>query len=196
MRRIALFVEDYAHQQFIGALIERLAHEYGVAVTCDWRNVRHGHGAVIKELRQFLRDMYFRPGELPDLVLVATDANCKGLVERTRMVTEVTDKAAGLRIICAIPDPHIERWFLLDSAAFKAVFGRGCDAPDQKCERSRYKKMLIDAIRQSDITPSFGGIEFAEAIVKEIDLSRIARLDNSIGRLLNDLSAIFREWCE
>lgn len=193
MPRIALFVEDYAHQQFLGALIERLANAHGVLVTLDWRNVRHGHGAVIKELKQFLRDLYQRPGDLPDLIVVATDANCKGLTERTRVVTEITDKT-GLRIICAIPDPHIERWFLLDSAAFKAVFGRGCDAPDQKCERSRYKKMLIDAIRKGGITPSLGGIEFAEDIVKEMDLNRIARNDDSLGRLLGDLGAVFQEW--
>lgn len=195
MRRIALFVEDYAHQQFLGALIKRLANEHGVPVTSDWRNVRHGHGAVIKELKQFLRDLYQRPGALPDLIVVATDANCKGLTQRTRMVTEITDKTA-LRIVCAVPDPHIERWFLLDSAAFKVVFGRGCDAPDQKCERSRYKKMLIDAIRQGGITPSLGGIEFAEDIVKEMDLNRIARHDDSLGRLLSELSAVFREWHE
>ena len=32
MREIALFVEDYAHQQVIGALIQRMAKEYGIAV--------------------------------------------------------------------------------------------------------------------------------------------------------------------
>lgn len=139
MRRIALFVEDHAHQQFIGALIQRLADEHGIPAKLDWKNVRRGHGAVIKELKQYLRDLYQDPGGLPDLVVVATDANCKGLAERTRAVNVVTEKV-GVRIVCAVPDPHIERWLLLDSAAFKSVFGRGCNAPDQKCERTRYKK--------------------------------------------------------
>ena len=90
MRRIALFVEDYAHQQFVGALIQRLADETGIPVKLDWRNVRRGHGAVVRELKQYLRDLYRDPTGLPDLIVVATDANCKGLTERTRVVTAVT----------------------------------------------------------------------------------------------------------
>lgn len=195
MRRIALFVEDYAHHQFLGAFISRLSNKHGVPVRLDWRNARRGHGAVIKELKQYLRDLYQQPGELPDLVMVATDANCIGLAERTKIIGAVTEKV-GVRIVCAIPDPHIERWLLVDSAAFKAVFGRGCNAPDQKCERARYKKMLIDAIRESGVTPSLGGIEYAEDIVNEMDLDRAAHSDDSLRRLLDDLDAVFREWAQ
>lgn len=193
MRRIALFVEDHAHHQFLEALIRRLSDQHGVPVKLDWRNTRRGHGAVVRELKQYLRDLYQQQGELPDLVLVATDANCVGLAERTRAIGDVTGKV-GARIFCAVPDPHIERWLLLDSAAFKTVFGRGCNASDQKCERARYKKMLIDAIRETGITPNLGGIEYAEDIVNEMDLDRVARHDQSLGRLLDDLGVVFREW--
>lgn len=193
MRSIALFVEDSAHQQFLGALLQRLAAESGVAVRLDWRNARHGHGAVVKEFRQYLRDVQLQGGERPDLIVAATDANCKGLRERTSALRGVTEQA-DLRIVFAVPDPHIERWLLVDSGAFKKVFGRGCSAPDQKCERARYKKMLVDAIRESGITPSLGGIEYAEDIVKEMDLDQAARNDTSLQRLLEDLNAVFREW--
>lgn len=193
MRSIALFVEDSAHQQFLGALLQRLAAESGVAVRLDWRNARHGHGAVVKEFRQYLRDVQLQGGERPDLIVAATDANCKGLRERTSALRGVTEQA-DLRIVFAVPDPHIERWLLIDSGAFKKVFGRGCSAPDQKCERARYKKMLVDAIRESGITPSLGGIEYAEDIVKEMDLDQAARNDTSLQRLLEDLNAVFREW--
>lgn len=190
MRRIAFFVEDYAHQHFLKALIDRLADKHQIPVKYDWRNVRHGHGAVIKELKQFLRDI---SGSVPDLIVVATDANCKGLTERTRVITEITEKTP-FKTICAIPDPHIERWLLLDSNAFKEVFGRGCNSPDQKCERSRYKKMLVDAIRQSGTKPSFGGIEFIEEIVKNMDLNKTARSDDSLKKLINNLTSIFQDW--
>ena len=83
---------------------------------------------------------------------------------------------------------------LVDSSAFKTVFGRGCNAPDQKCERARYKKMLIDAIRESGITPSLGGIEFAKDIVKAMNLEQAARNDASLQQLLEELNAVFREW--
>jgi len=193
MREIALFVEDFAHKEFLSALLQRLAAEHGVAIQLDWRNTRRGHGAVVNELKQFLRDLQLGRDALPDLVIVATDANCKGLVERLRQISEVTGKVA-VRTVCAVPDPHIERWLLVDSAAFKTVFGRGCDAPDQKCERARYKKMLIDAIRASGVIPSLGGIEFSEDIVLAMDISRACGADASLTRLVEELRAVLKEW--
>ena len=52
-------------------------------------------------------------------------------------------------VIYAIPDPHIERWLLLDSAAFKKVLDKGCSAPTQKCERGLYKRLLLQAVRNN-----------------------------------------------
>ncbi len=193
MREIALFVEDHAHREFLEALIARLARDHGQPVVCDWRNVRRGHGAVITELKQLLRDLVRTRGGYPDLIVVATDANCKGNAQRIREIREVSD-ATPARVVCAVPDPHIERWLLVDSAAFKAVLGRGCAAPDQKCERARYKRLLVEAIRQAGVTPSLGGIEFAADIVAAMDLARAGRADASLGQFLDELETVFREW--
>ena len=193
MPEIALFVEDYAHQLFLDALISRLAKEYDIKVQLDWRNVRRGHGKVILELKQYLRDLQRDQAGLPDLVVVATDANCKGMNERLKEIGSVTGSIAA-DIICAVPDPHIERWLLLDSGAFKMVFGRGCKAPDQKCERARYKKLLIEAILETGITPSLGGIEFSEDIVQAMDIKLAGRSDPSLGRLLGELHRVFGKW--
>jgi len=193
MREIALFVEDFAHQSFLAALLQRLAAEYGVDLRLDWRNARRGHGAVVNELKQFLRDLQRARDALPDLVVVATDANCKGLLERLKQIAEITSKVA-VPSVCAVPDPHIERWLLVDSGAFKAVFGRGCNAPDQKCERMRYKKMLIDAIKASGVTPSLGGIEFSDDIVEAMDLDRASAADASLRKLIEELRAVFQAW--
>jgi len=193
MREIALFVEDHAHQLFLTALISRMANEYGIQIKPNWRNVRRGHGAVIRELKEYVRDLQRDRAGLPDLVIVATDANCKGMKERLNEIITAT-KEQPIDIVCAIPDPHIERWLLLDSAAFKTVFGRGCMAPDYKCERARYKKLLIEAILETGITPSLGGIEFAEDIVRAMDFHRVGRIDPSLGRLLEELQAVFGRW--
>lgn len=193
MREVALFVEDFAHKEFLSALLQRLAQEHNVPVHLLWRNARRGHGAVVVELKQFLRDLQLGRHALPDLVIVATDANCKGLVERLKQIAEVTDKSA-VPTICAVPDPHLERWLLVDAAAFKAVFGRGCDAPDHKCEKGRYKKMLVDAIRATGVAPSLGGIEFAEEIAQRMDLERAAAADASLARLIDELQATFKNW--
>lgn len=182
-KRIAAFVEDFAHRQVIGALIDRVATEGGIEVRVDWRNARRGHGQVVRELKQYLRDLR-RQGNLPDLVVIGTDANCKGLLERSRQIP-VDD--SPVPTVLAIPDPHVERWLLLDGAAFKAALGHGCPAPDQKCARDRYKGVLIRAILDAGITPSLGGIEFAEDIVKAMDLVRAANADDSLRRFLEDL---------
>lgn len=191
MRDVALFVEDYAHRQFVGALVERLAGEHGVAMRLDWRNARGGHGKAAAEFHRYLRDLERQGGHPPNLIVVATDANCIGPNARA----EEFSAAAPAPIVRAIPDPHIERWLLLDGAAFKRVFGRGCEAPDSKCERGRYKRLLTEAIRAAGVAPSLGGMEFAEDVVREIDLARAARADRSFARFVDALDAVFRAWC-
>ena len=127
MREIALFVEDYAHQQVIGTLVRRIAEEQNISVRLDWRNAVGGYPQVAGKLADYLRDLN-RQGGSPDLIIVATDSNCVGLNQRARQL-ERSDSPA--QMILAIPDPHIERWLLLDGTAFRDVVGRGCDAPDQ-----------------------------------------------------------------
>lgn len=190
MRDIALFVEDDAHRLFIGPLVERLARERGAAVQLVWRSAVGGHGKAAAEFRRYLRDLERQGGRPPDLIVVATDANCIGPNARA----EEFSAAAPAPIVRAIPDPHIERWFLLDGAAFKRVFGRGCEAPDSKCERGRYKRLLNEEIRAAGVAPSLGGMEFAEDIVRKIDIARAARADRSFARFVDALAAVFRAW--
>jgi hypothetical protein len=191
MREIALFAEDYAHQLVIGALVKRIAGEYNIDVRLDWRSAVGGYGKVITEVSNYMRDLVRQGNPRPDLIVVATDANCKGLNERMREIVSRDDVPPMIR---AIPDPHIERWLLLDGSAFKAVFGMGCGAPDRKCDRRRYKQRLIEAIRDTGTIPSLGGIEYAEDIVQHLNINRVARLDRSFQRFVEDLRNTFREW--
>ena len=189
MREVALFVEDNAHQRVVGALLRRLADESGLTVRLDWRSATRGRGRVLHELRRYLNDLA-RQGGYPDLIVVATDANCVGLQQRIR---EIDASAALSPVVLAIPDPHIERWLLLDGGAFKSVFGKGCDAPDQKCDRGRYKHQLFEAIHASGTMPRLGGVEFAEDIVQHMDIEGAARADPSFRRFVHELRRIFRQ---
>lgn len=191
MREIALFVEDYAHRQVIGALVQRIAEECEIAIHLDWRNAVRGHGKVIAELNDYMRDLKRQGGPWPDLIVVATDANCKGINERTR---EIGGRDEPAPMILAIPDPHIERWLLLDGAAFKTVFGKGCDAPDQKCDRNRYKQRLIEAIHATGTIPILGGIEYAEDIVQQININRVTQVDRSFRHFVEELRDMFQSW--
>ena len=192
MREVALFVEDNAHRQVVGALLQRLANESGLTVRLDWRSAIRGRGRVVQELRRYLNDLT-RQGGHPDLIVVATDANCSGLQQRIR---DIDTSAAISPVVLAVPDPHIERWLLLDGAAFKSVFGRGCDAPDHKCDRGRYKHQLLEAIRATGVAPRLGGIEFAEDIVQHMDIESAAWADPSLRRFVDGLRGVFRQWEE
>ena len=196
MREIALFVEDRAHKEVIGALVSRIAADHEIEVHLDWRSSTGGHGMVAQQLRSFLAEWDRHSGMghgvgRPDLIVAATDANCQGY---TRRANEIRPGSGPVETALAIPDPHIERWLLLDGAAVKRVLGRGCDAPDQKCARGRYKEMLVRVVQDAGVEPLFGGIEFAAEIVREMDLTEAARHDRSLGRFLGDLDGRFKAW--
>jgi hypothetical protein len=195
MREIILFAEDYGHEAIISALLERLARENMEDITVTNRSVRGGHGKAVSEFRAFLREIAREREPLPDLIVVVIDANCKGYTQRRREIDEASELFEGF-VMYAIPDPHIERWLLLDSSAFKYVFGKGCDAPDRKCERDRYKRLLSEAIQATGIVPPLGGIEYAEDIIDAMDLEQMEQANASFGRFLKDLGNVFKRWAK
>ena len=83
---------------------------------------------------------------------------------------------------------------MLDSAAFKTVLGKGCYAPKQKCERKRYKRLLLEAVRGAGMTPLLGGIEYTEDLVKAMNLPFLESEGESLGRLIKDLRVVFKTW--
>lgn len=152
------------------------------------RGPRDGHPA---QLERYLRDLRTQGSPWPHLIVVATDTNCQGFRERVRRIDPENPPAP---VVLAVPDPHVERWLLLDGAAFRQVFGHGCDAPDRKCSRNRYKDLLIAAIRAAGHTPLLGGIEYAEDIVRNMDIDRAARADDAFDRFVTDLRTTVRGW--
>lgn len=189
MTDLLMFVEDVGQEKFLSALIRRMAQEASVGLGLRVRSARGGVGRVLDELEGFVRSAERGHVELPDALVVAIDANCHGYLAR-RQVVQKRARRYSDKVIHAIPDPHIERWLLLDGAAFRAVLGKGCAAPDLKCEKARYKRLLVDAVRQSGVQPLLGGLEYAEDIVAQLDIQRIADLDASFGQFV----AEFRGW--
>ena len=193
MREIALFVEDDAHRQIIGPLVKRIAEEHDAAIRLDWRSAVRGRGRVLQELRAYLRDLARQGDPRPSLIVVATDANCAGFNARIHEIGRHAEEAHA-PVVHAVPDPHVERWLLLDGAAFKAVVGHGCNAPDQKCDRGRYKQRLVEAVRDAGVTPILGGLEYAEDIMRQMNMDRAVQADRSLARFVDGLRTIFREW--
>lgn len=194
MREVVLFCEDYAHEIIIGTLIARLAQEEGVDIQLDWRNTRGGFGKVKQEFREFTNDLKNHGENLPDLIVVATDSNCKGPTERGKEFIAPDFLAGTVPLTLALPNPHIERWLLLDGEAFMRVCGKGCSAPDQKCNRNRYKKLLREAVLSACLQPTIGGLEWAKDIVRELNMERAQKSDEAFKRFTQELSRTFNSW--
>ena len=192
MHEIMLFCEDYAHEAVLTPLIQRLASAASIDVRIVPRSVRGGYGKALAELTGLCKEIERSPQRAPHGLVVATDANCVGLNERQRLVAEHVPIPRRASLAMAIADPHIERWLLLDSHAFKSVLGTGCPAPDAKCERGRYKRLLREAVRTSGVIPLIGGVEYAEDIVRAMDIDRIRLADTSFGKAVDAITDLFR----
>ena len=196
MREITVFCEDSFHEKFVGALVDRFGHDYGVAVTSKFLSSRGGLTRMHHEFTEFLRDLSREQQQLPSSIIVVVDANCVGHNGRKDLMNQVLAPFPEFQqlVSYAIPDPHIERWMLVDPKAFQTVFGRGCTLPGIKCAKDEYKKLLRREIRESGIEAPLGGEEFAEDIVKEMNLGQVEAREPSLGLFLKSLKAQFNTW--
>ena len=152
--RIGYFLEDIAHQEFLQTLVERLvaaAAQGPIEVQTDIRNATGGKGQVFEDLRKFLRDAARERQRRFDLVIVAIDGNCHGYIEvRNQILAKAQQARYPGSVVCAVPNPHIERWYLADPAAVRHALGvdQVPALPRYKCERARYKNALRTAARE------------------------------------------------
>ena len=196
MPEITLFCEDSFHEKFIGAMLRRFGNDYGVAVTSRFLSSQGGLPRMHHEFRDFLRDLSRQHQQLPDSIIVVVDANCKGHNGRKALMDSVLAPYPQFQqlVSYAIPDPHIERWMLVDPKAFQTVFGRGCTLPAIKCAKDEYKKLLRREIRASGIDAPLGGEEFAEDIVMAMNLGQVEVHEPSLGLFLKSLKAQLNAW--
>jgi hypothetical protein len=194
MHKVDLFAEDQAHELFVSALVRRVIAEEGGKAQVQVRSAVGGHGRALTELKTYQRAI--RKGavglEPPDLVVVAIDANCKGLVDARNDIQAAIDPAAAGSAVLACPDPHIERWFFADGDAFARVVGVDQQPGKRKCERDRYKAMLKDAVTRAGHFPTLGGLEFANDLVKEMDLYRAGTNEPSLAGLIDGIRAFVK----
>lgn len=114
-----------------------------------------------------------------------------GFHERRRSLKEAAESILHL-VVWAVPDPHIERWLLLDPASFEAVVGERCSIPDQKCDRNRYKHLLRAAVIASGVTPLLGGLEYAEELAACIDIGGASARDHSFADFVAEVKTRLR----
>ena len=193
MRNISLFVEDTVHEDFLVALVQRVANAYNIEIDIKVSGVRGGHEKVITELKRYQQDLQRNAEDLPDLIIVGTDSNNKGFLQREKEINQAISNLTD-RVISMVPKPYIERWLLLDAEAFKKVFGRGCSVPKRKCDRNRYKRLLLQAISDAGVIPLLGGIEHIADLVNTMDLQHLEQSDRSFRRFFRALQHQFGAW--
>lgn len=190
---IGYFLEDIAQEDFLKSLVARVAQEIGLAhqeVRHEVRNATGGQGMVLNELKRFLRDVG-REREHPfALLVIAIDGNCRGYREKRDDILEIVERSGYPGpVVCAVPDPHIERWYLADSRGLQQVLDTDIvpKVPDYKCQRDLYKQALHEAIRRTGIIPLLGGVEYGSDIAENLDLYTVGRTDAGFKHFIDEL---------
>lgn len=177
--RVLVFVEDIAQENLITRLFVRISEESGLsAERLDVRAAYSRGGGSIKALKDYLRDYSLETAA--DCFVLGSDGNCKGFVEKRSILEKNLKKFGALdRTILAIPDPHIERWYLLDAHALSEAVGDsiGNYSPKHKCDKGHYKKLLKEAIQSTGVEPLQGGAEYGQDVGDQIDLYRASKSD-------------------
>ncbi|RMH95473.1 MAG: hypothetical protein D6681_13100, partial [Calditrichaeota bacterium] len=137
--RLVYFFEDIAQERFVRALVRRAIQNKEDSIEEYVLNATRG-SRVWVEFRQFLWDLKQGQTPFPDVLIVVIDGNCRGHRQvQQDIMQEVWKKQVGVpaeKVVCAVPDPHIERWYLEDQRALTSILpGAHIDKPKYKCER-------------------------------------------------------------
>jgi hypothetical protein len=188
---IVYFFEDIAHENFVKSIVHRIAGEKRKSIIEKVGNATSG-SVVWLEFDQYLRDIYNGILPIPDVLIVVIDGNCKKDSEVRRIIKNKIEHAKVNipHLVNAIPNPHIERWYLGDQSALKEILPKSNPkCPRYKCQHDRYKKALKKAIRDGGLDPILGGAEYGQDIATLIDLYQLGRVDRSFKRFLDELTA-------
>ena len=179
--QIAMSVEDNAQEQFIKGILKRILKEYGfndddyeITPLCN------KGGKSLLALKTFINEGKRISFRTKDILIVGSDANCMGFMERKKQIDKIIADSQYKNVIMAIPNPHIERWYLMDLQALKKAVDApiSVNLPSFKCEKGFYKRLLKSAFQSAGIVPPLGGTEYGEEIAKYVDLYECGKIDH------------------
>ena len=196
--QILYFLEDRAQEGSIKALVERVATDEHVTLHHEIRSARHGSPRAINEYKQFLADAEgFRTFEA-DVLVVAIDGNCSGYHKMVKRLGSYLkpDHPLSQKVVYAVPDPHIERWYIMDQKAFKkgVKLERAPNLPSYKCKKDYYKQIVNQSLKESHVGSLLGGAEYAERIIEKLEnLDALAAQDPGFGFFVDALRKQLRQ---
>lgn len=197
---ILYFLEDRAQESFIKAIVRKIAEEAGIPNENLIHDIRSSRGGsmVINEFKKFIKDTMKIGITEADFLVTAVDGNCRGYIERTKELSKCVKAGHPLseKIVYAVPDPHIERWYIMDQRAFKDGVGlnKAPALPSYKCDRDYYKRILIQTLKEEDRFTLPGVAVYAERIVDNIeDLYSLGKQEQGFKNFIDGLREMFRK---
>jgi hypothetical protein len=208
--RMAYFLEDKGHEQFVPPLVERLAliverlalidaQQYGkmlsfqrvqVLAQSTERDSSYSRGNRIdKDFKRFLSSS--QRIIAADMVILCRDANSEGPQNRKRQLNDMIEKHSLIKtipIVFAIPDPYIEFWYLMDRTALSKTLGLQ-RIQTKISSTSRDKKYYKDKLREvcAEAGLESNGIELGKEIVACMNVNQVAKNQQTVRDLQNDL---------
>ena len=183
---IGLFMEDIAHERFITSLVQRTASEIDTNVRLDVRNASGGIPRMLGELRRFLRDHTNIESTIFDILIIVQDADREGETEVKSRIRNLIERTGYPQTtILAVPEPYIEAWYIADPVSIQAFTGSSIlvQIPQGDFDKDKYKNELSRAFPSAP----YGGIEYADEIVANMDLYQACRNVNSLRHFTDDL---------
>ena len=189
--KVLIFVEDVAQENLIRKLFFRIAKESGLDPERLDVSVPYSRGgASIQALKRYLND-YSIESDV-DCFVLGSDGNCNGFTEKKRTLQKNLEKFGALdRTILAIPDPHIERWYVIDPKALSKAVGATIrnNSPKHKCDKGHYKKILQKAILSANVEPLQGGAEYGQDVGEHLDFYKISKEDSGFRFFVEQVKA-------
>lgn len=178
----------------LAPLIARVADDESASVRVKLRNAEGGTPQALAALRRYGRDLAGGLDSFLNALVVALDGNCQGALERKRSAEAALGTGYPGRLVIAVPDPHVEVWYLSDPTALPGVLGERfvAEVPFHKCERHRYKEALRHACRRAGVEPVAGGVEYGAEVAAAMDLEAACQRDEGLSRFRDDLRAAIR----
>jgi hypothetical protein len=182
--------EDEATERIIDALVKREAECLKLfarqRLALCW-----GGSKVENRIAEW--EAFVRRNGYASLTIFALDGNGRGTIEARARLEALLPVLRPPHCILAIPDPHIERWLLLDGHALHRVLAAPPVPAPPGMGRDFYKNRLADLAQACLSTHETDGTEYAPDIAAVMDFAAAEAADPSLRHFLTDLRAALKQ---